>query len=58
MKKNYRRLKDNFRMMESTDELNEKEDEKLKPITLIEKIMEMHKLFLAYKNGFHYQRNI
>ena len=45
-------------MMKSTDELNEKENKKLKPIKLIEKIMEMHKLFLAYKNRFHYQRNI
>ena len=29
MKKNYRRLKDNFIMMKSTNELNEKENKKI-----------------------------
>ena len=60
---NYRRLKENIRMMKSdaeNDELNGKECKRIENNKkILQKTIKMHKDFPnIYKNGFHYQRNI
>ena len=47
---NPRRLKDNIRIIEASDELNEKENKKMNSLKLLEKIIKMHDetIFLTY----------
>ena len=46
---NHRKLKDNIRIIEASDELNEKEDKKMSSLKLLEKIIKMHEaIFLTY----------
>ena len=46
---NHRKLKDNIRIIEASDELNEKEDKKMNSLKLLEKIIKMHEaIFLTY----------
>ena len=47
---NHRKLKDNIRIIEASDELNEKENKKMNSLKLLEKIIKMHDetIFLTY----------
>ena len=46
---NHRKLKDNIRIIEASDELNEKEDKKMNSLKLLEKIIKMYEaIFLTY----------